>query len=443
MATLGRYRAPADLTMMQRMCGIRSEARACVIIGLWLVQGCMSGCDRPPPSSGPTGPATRPAPDVSALRSLPYAGFSENQDDAGDGVIFRDTSRVAPGYTLISLHWLARAELLAPDGKVVHHWQSPTKGRWDNVDLQENGDILVTGADTERSDLTDLRYYILRMNWDGTVVWKQPHNAHHDVEKTPSGKFLTLTFERRVVPEVHPSVELRDDNLTLLNDDGGIAETFSIYDVLRKRPEVFPIEPGKPNVYAGKSWVNLLHSNSVEWMRRESLASRDPIYAATNVLVCFRHQDRIAIFDWPKREVVWAWGEGELDGPHDAQVLDNGNILVFDNGLKRRWSRVIELDPLTRTIVWEYRAPEPKTFYTPTKGSSQRLPNGNTLIANADDGQAFEVTQDGAVVWDYRVPQRNEKSQRAALVRAYRYDAKLIEVLLGHQDGRAASNAVP
>ena len=389
------------------------------------------GCDGPSSASSQpaTATTTQPASDVHALRSMPYAGFSPEDDEEGDGVIHIEPERVSPGYTLVSVHWLRRADLIDEKGKLVHRWEHEPKGRWDNTDLQSNGDILVTGADTARSDLTDIRYYLLRLNWKGQALWKQYINAHHDVERTPAGKLLTLTFQRRVVPDVHPTVELRDDHLTLVDDSGGILDSFSIYEALRKNPEIFALEPGRPNVYAGRAWVNLLHSNSVEWMHQPALYERNPIYGPENVLVCFRHQNRIAIFHWPTQRVIWAWGAGELDGPHDARVLPTGNILVFDNGLKRRWSRVLEIDPLAGRIVWEYKAPNPRDFYTPTKGSSQRLANGNTLIANADRGQVFEVTHDGRIVWDYRIPDRNEKSERAAIVRAVRYEKAFIEGL--------------
>ena len=88
---------------------------------------------------------------------------------------------------------------------------------------------------------------------------------------------------------------------------------------------------------------------------------------------------------------------GEILGPHDASVLKNGHILIFDNGLGRGWSRVIELDPLARRIVWEYKAPTPTDFYTATRGGCQRLPNGNTLITDSEAGRVFEVTPDGVV----------------------------------------------
>jgi hypothetical protein len=117
-----------------------------------------------------------------------------------------------------------------------------------------------------------------------------------------------------------------------------------------------------------------------------------------------------------------------------------GNILLFDNGGAagygalirglededgkklgswpnkfRRFSRVLEINPLTKQVEWEYTQPNPtkdlnndgfcrgneRLFYSSVMSGCQRLPNGNTLIAEADVGRIFEVTKCGEVVWEY------------------------------------------
>jgi hypothetical protein len=137
----------------------------------------------------------------------------------------------------------------------------------------------------------------------------------------------------------------------------------------------------------------------------------------------------VAVFDWEKNELVWAWGQGEISGPHDAVVLQNGNILLFDNRMGYKSSRVIELDPLSRKIVWEYRAPEPSDFFTASRGANQRLPNGNTLITESDKGRAFEVTPEGEIVWEYLVPYLNAKNRRATIIRLYRYEREFVDAI--------------
>ena len=74
------------------------------------------------------------------------------------------------------------------------------------------------------------------------------------------------------------------------------------------------------------TFIDLLHPNSIEFMRHRQLAKRHRLYAPTNVLVSFRHQDTIAIFDWEAKRLLWTWGRGEISAQHDATVLENGNI---------------------------------------------------------------------------------------------------------------------
>jgi hypothetical protein len=168
--------------------------------------------------------------------------------------------------------------------------------------------------------------------------------------------------------------------------------------------------------------VDLIHANSVERMPYPELAQRGTPYGVNHVLVCLRSQDLLVVVDWPERRIVWAWGAGELSGPHDANWLPNGNILAFDNGLGRDWSRVIEIDPVTRKIVWQYHAPEPTDLYTKTQGTNQRLANGNTLITDSDSGRVFEVTAQGKVVWEFRNFNLTEKREPSVIPRLRRLE---------------------
>jgi hypothetical protein len=398
-----------------------------------LVGGCSRSKPEPPPVHTETTGERSPE-DVDRLRSLPYAGFSSRTDSQADGVVEHDPARAYAGYTLLSVHEKCRADLVDMKGTVVRSWSLQPSSSWSNVELLPDGDLLVVGWDASEAGepgIADEKRYLLRFAWDGTLKWKRTMPAHHDIEVTPRGQLLTLTFARRLIPSIDTAIVVRDDRLTVLGLDGQLARSVSFYDVVSRSPDVFPLSRVAPNTAGGAPWIDLFHGNSVEWMRRPALAAKSPIYGPTNVLVSFRHQDRIAIVDFDEQEVVWSWGLGVISGPHDAQVLDDGHILLFDNGIARGWSRAIELDPLTGRIVWEYHAPIPKSLYTVNRGSAQRLPNGNTLIANSDNGTAFEVTKDGAVVWRYNVPDRNDRGHRAAIVRVKRHEKSFIDGLLG------------
>ena len=149
---------------------------------------------------------------------------------------------------------------------------------------------------------------------------------------------------------------------------------------------------------------------------------------------------------------------GQIIGQHHVHMIPRGlpgegNILIFDNGGwagygspsrtskdgtkadLRDHSRVLELDPVTLKVVWEFDASAwggmmgitsmPK-FYSPLISSAQRLPNGNTLIDEGCSCRMFEVTPDKEVVWEYIAPFQTEQNY---IYRAYRYPYEYVPQL--------------
>jgi hypothetical protein len=162
-------------------------------------------------------------------------------------------------------------------------------------------------------------------------------------------------------------------------------------------------------------------------------------------------------------EIVWKVGPeytatpalralGPIIGPHHAHMIPRGlpgegNILVFDNGgaagfgppnpgsptgewnALRDHSRVLEFDPVTLEIVWQYKAEtagfvpimEDSKFFSHYASGAQRLPNGNTLIAETTYGRILEVTRESEIAWEYVSPySTSEKVHSARMFRAYR-----------------------
>ena len=289
--------------------------------------------------------------------------------------------------------------------------------------LLPEGDLLVLGWDTESED-PDARY-LMRLSWQGEVIWKRDLPAHHDVGPAPGGRLVTLTARTRPAKRIHPTRPIRDDEITLLSMDGEVLEKRSLFDMMRAKLAPVHDPPGVVKTEP----IDFFHANAVRWLDDPALEARSPIYSTRNVLVTSRTLDSVLMFDWDQAKLVWAWGRGVLSGPHDAQVLANGNILVFDNGIHRKppWSRVLEVDPLTGKIEWQYAAPTPADFYSLSRGANQRLANGNTLITDSDSGRAFEVTTGGEMVWEFLNPHLDAQGRRATIIRLYRYDTDFVD----------------
>jgi hypothetical protein len=152
-----------------------------------------------------------------------------------------------------------------------------------------------------------------------------------------------------------------------------------------------------------------------------------------DILASYRPISTVIRIDRKTGEIVWKLGPPTLAGQHAPTPLENGNILIFDNGVHRLddplpFSRVIEINPATNEIGWTYQDRPVSNFFSPRMGNAQRLPNGNTLINEASFGRFFEVTGDGEIVWEYVNPFFGglPHAETNEVFRALRYSAEEI-----------------
>jgi hypothetical protein len=359
------------------------------------------------------------------LRELGYVDVAPAEAAALPvGVLEADPARMEPGLTYFTNAMGCSSQLVDAGGRVVRTWSLEPCGLWGNSVLLPDGSVLAlhratrSEPDAEAVEPGEL----VKLDWQGRVLWRRALPAHHDVEALADGRIATLFSALRILPAVDPEVPVRDHSIAVLSPQGEVLGEQSIGDLLLRAPG-FPLRMRRARKQDDAMQIDLLHANSIEWMHRPELAARDPLFALSNVVICLRHQDAVLVVDWDRRRIVWSWGQGVLSGPHDATVLQSGNILIFDNGLNRRWSRVLEVDPRAKRVVWEYRAPEPRDFFTVHRGAAQRLANGNTLVTDSNAGMIFEVTPAGERVWSFRNPTRAPKGEPIVIVRARRVRA--------------------
>jgi len=353
---------------------------------------------------------------LEALRALPYLQWTQDRVKAGEhGVTLHDVERACPGYTLYNgpLH----AALIDMEGNTVHEWRCPEFREWEHAELQENGDLIVILP----------RRAIFRLDWDGDLLWSVDVPAHHDFCITPGGDILTIAYQSVLVPEISDTT-IVSDALVAVDPETGASEIWSLHehrDELERWCTTESLTSVPDDVPEG-DWS---HSNTLEAIAGNASHAAIGAFRPGNLLICVRNLDFVGIIDAETGEIVWGWGPGELDHPHQPTVLESGNILVFDNGYSRGWSRVVEYDPRRRAIAWEYRPAVPREFFSRGRGACQSLPNGNVLITESATGRVFEVTREGETVWSYFNRER-ERDRRGTFYRTVRYEPELIERLL-------------
>ncbi len=335
------------------------------------------------------------------------------------GLVYRDAALAFPGYTLFSSVRGEYANLLDPEGRVVHRWHNEAGIQY--ARMLESGNLLLRTLPPEDAGgvekIGGSSGALVELDWDGKVVWEYRNPMlHHDFARLPDGNHLLLTW--RKLPD-------------------GVGEKIQGGHHHAEDPErmwgdvVLEIAPDGETLREWRSWEHQsfeedricpLESHK-EWTHANSIA----LTPEGDWLLSFRLTDTVGIVDRQSGEFRWKWGPGELSHQHHASCLDSGRILIFDNGCHRRrgpnFSRVLEIDPDTNEIVWTYQAETIVGFYSFMVSGAERLENGNTLITEGATGRLFEVTPEGETVWEFVSPfiMKSVFGATPAIFRAHRY----------------------
>jgi hypothetical protein len=365
---------------------------------------------------------------LSQLHALGYAEWAELAPDEAPrrGVVARAPERSHPGINLVLDFSRRGARLVDAQGRERHAWTGDAAGAgWHHAELAPDGTLLVI-----RRDGT-----LLALEPDSRVRFSRALGAHHDLALLDTGEIAVLRSAFIDVPYEGRSLPLVDDRVSVLSPAGELLREFSLYRLLGARIPAERLEhiAGHPRehwlerVQPPRRGVDVFHTNSVAWLPRDvpGLGRRG------DFLLSVRELDLLAVIDPEGREVRWSWGPGELEAQHDASLLAGGSVLVFDNGKRRGFSRVLEIDPLARRIVWQHRAEPPAAFFSDRMGGCQALEGGNVLVTSSEQGRAFEVTRAGEVVWEYWSEEVDEgRRRRATLHRLTRYPEAFTAPLL-------------
>ena len=323
-------------------------------------------------------------------------------------VTIYDPSKAYNGYTLFAPHASTDIWLIDMKGRAVHHWKMPTFLGSD-VRLLPNGNqirVHKTGEEPTAFLGTGGKE-LVEVDWQGNVVWKHEDlYMHHDFCRLENGNTV-LNRYAKVPSEIAsrvkggiPGTELEDGRwgagFQEVTPDGKVVWEWLGYEHMD--PEIDIHCPLCRRVIWG--YVNGLD-----------------VFPNGDIVASFRYLNTLAIIDRETGDIKWRWGSTELGHQHNPTIQTHGNILAFDNGHHRLppderdpahltdgYSRVVEVNPDTNNIEWEYRADNLHSFYSAVCSSAERLPNGNTLICESTSGRIFEVTPDSEVVWEFISP---------------------------------------
>jgi outer membrane protein assembly factor BamB len=379
------------------------------------------------------------------------------------------------GFTVLSPLGTPAVIVLDMNGRVVKRWDGFDLVSGGPARVLPGG-VVVAPQGNAMPHLESLA--LVAEDFAGKELWRFGHGEpierggkrewsgrqHHDwqLSNFPAGyyspQFTPALSEASVLVLTHTShldpaiadVVIDDDKLIELDPAGKVAWEWRAGDHVGEFGLTAPMRSAIRRL-ARRDGYDWFHINSAAWLGPNKwFEAGDKRFDPRNVIISSRQASLIAIVARDGK-IVWRLGPdstatpeakalGQIIGQHNVTMIPEGlpgagNLLLFDNGgaagygdpspispggdmiYQRATSRVLEIDPVTLTLIWSYAAPN---FYSFNISGAQRLANGNTLITEGTTGRVFEVTPDKAIVWEYLVPPSVGPRPSAALYRAYR-----------------------
>ena len=321
---------------------------------------------------------------------------------AGDVDVY-DRSASAGGWNLVNAARGTMSEITAAildmSGAAIWYYTYESRFSRADVEVTFDGEGILIGPAMGPGDSP------IKVDLKGEVLWTGPtqpgedvtalleHGTmHHVFHQNDDGQYVTVAFE-----EVD---DVLGDRVLELDEDLNTVWSWSTFDHLVLHEE---------DVGTTGTWT---HVNSV---------ATTPAQDA--VVINAKHLNNAYKVDRATGDVLWAiglTGDFEADtnaehpwfeGAHAVDVLENGNLILYDNGESDRgFSRVIEyaLDEtaMTSEIVWEYPGTIAEdSWQNLAWGDVDILDNGNVFIVagaaplSDDASRLFEVDRDGTMIW--------------------------------------------
>ena len=286
--------------------------------------------------------------------------------------------------------------------------------------------------------------------------------THHDVKSLPNGNVLLIAWETKTRTEAiaagrNPSYVssqgLKPDHIIEVQPtgptSGEIVWEWHVWDHLIQDYDSSKANYGVVGDHPELVDVNYATSTQTDWMHTNSIDYNEEF---DQILISIHNFNEIWVIDHSTTteeaaghtggnsgkggDLLYRWGnpitydagttsDRKLFYQHDASWIDDGcpgegDILVFNNGGSRPGGSYSSVDEIIPPVnengeyycepgvaygplaqSWIYKANPPSSFYASHISGAWRLPSGNTLITNGENGKVFEVTPEGTTTWQY------------------------------------------
>lgn len=220
--------------------------------------------------------------------------------------------------------------------------------------------------------------------------------VHHEVRYDHEGNIYALTFDRRVFDlRKYGGGEMDSvlgDGIVMFNAQNQKIWEWSVFDHLDPLADPMIVKDRK-------DWV---HANSL-YRDHEG-----------NFLISFRDLSQVWKIDYRDGSVIWKLGqEGTFNmpdqdvfsGQHAVYSDHNNQVIMLDNGLHKRKSRVLgfNIDSHSNYVHASINIPLAKEYFSVPKGNASIIGQDKILVCASEPKSLLIINKKGQILWKVSV----------------------------------------
>lgn len=359
-----------------------------------------------------------------------------------------------PGYTLYTASG-TRTNLIDLNNNVIKFWNHTRSGGY-SVYLLRNGDLMRPALSSNSTiNGGGAAGIVQKYSWNGTLLWEYTYSSntirsHHDICPMPNGNVLLIAWEVKTAAEavaagLNHSAVIWPDHIVEIQpsgtNGGTIVWKWHFWDHLIQDHDPTKANYGVVADHPELLDINVGSAGSGDWMHINGISYNERL---DQIVISSHELDEVYVIDHSTTtqeaaghtggrygkggDILYRWGRPANYRAAGSQVFNvvhssswvpdsvpgGGHIMAFNNREGTNASHVVEIIPPEDSAgfyshtpgtaygpaapVWTYAA---SGFYSTHLGGCQRLPNGNTMLAESTDRKLWEVDSLGTVVWNF------------------------------------------
>ena len=243
---------------------------------------------------------------------------------------------------------------------------------------------------------------------EGNLLWSLPLVAHHTINLCRENQAFVVSTSK---DKWFEGELFRGDNIAIIDFNG---KTLHSWDMLDHFAELNPVMHfGKRadidqfglKIMRSKAKQEMTHVNSVYEIPENKYSGKVAAFQKGNFLVNSLGL-HLFILSADLKKILWI--SKNRYGAHDVKILENGNILLFQNFFAdvggvddKSKTAILEINPIDESVVWSYYG-SPK-MNAPIAGSISVKDGVYAFTGNPDLKQVTIIEKNGEILSTFRV----------------------------------------